>query len=154
MKAGRQPSDTDEAVIVRGVLRLARALRRSVPVDEVSGGALSLLVALNDGGPQSAVALASSVGLQPQSLSRLLARLETEGLIRRSVDPADRRRHVIVPTDAGLVALGRAMHSRRQWLASTLADGLDTDERETLVRAARLMLRIATDGRTREEHGG
>jgi DNA-binding MarR family transcriptional regulator len=141
----RADSTGAETHIVRGVLRLARAMRRAVPTGETSGGALSLLVTLHNGGPMSAVALAQREGLQPQSLSRLLVRLEQEGSIERSLDPADHRRHVIVLTQTGLMALERAMNRRRVWLASAMARRLAPDERETLARAADLMLRIATD---------
>jgi DNA-binding MarR family transcriptional regulator len=136
---------SDEAEIVRGVLMLARALRRSVPAGEVSGGGLALLAALHQAGPMSAVALAQNVGLQPQSLSRLLPRLESDAMIEREVDAADRRRHVIALTRHGREALKRAMGYRREWLAAAMSDRLDTAERALLLRASSLMLRLIED---------
>jgi DNA-binding MarR family transcriptional regulator len=138
-----QDRDGDEAVIVRAVLRLARRLRQSVPASELTGGALGLVAALHRGGPMSAASLARSEGLQPQSLSRLLARLERQAFIERGVDPADRRRQVIEVTRSGLGALDRAIAHRRSWLAEAMADRLDEAERAELLRAAALMLRIA-----------
>ena len=135
--------NSDEAVVVRAVLRLARQLRRAVPSAELTGGVLSLLVALCRGGPMSAVMLARSEGLQPQSLSRLLARMARDGLIERPVDPKDRRRQVISVTPRGLDALGWAMTQRRRWLAAAMADRLDDAERAVIVHAAELILRIA-----------
>jgi DNA-binding MarR family transcriptional regulator len=137
--------ENSEAEIVRGVLILARALRRSVPVGEVTGAGLALLAALHRDGPMSAVTLAQSVGLQPQSLSRLLLRLENDTMIEREIDAVDRRRHVIALTAHGRRALKRAISYRREWLARAMADRLGAAERALLLRASTLMLRLAAE---------
>jgi DNA-binding MarR family transcriptional regulator len=133
----------DEARIVRAVLRLARALRRSAPAVELTGGALALLATLYRQGPLSAVALARAEGLQPQSLSRLLARMEGDALIEREVDPRDRRRQIITLTPRGRGALGWAMTQRRTWLGAAMEARLSDAERATLVAAAETMLKLA-----------
>jgi DNA-binding MarR family transcriptional regulator len=137
---GEEPA---EARIVRAVLRLARALRGSARSAELTGGAVALLATLHRNGPLSAVALARAEGLQPQSLSRLLARLERLALIERSVDRQDRRRHVIALTQRGLGALGWSMGERRRWLGEAMRERLTDAERGTLAAAAEIMLRIA-----------
>ena len=142
-----------EARIVRAVLRLARALRRSAPAAELTGGALALVATLYRKGPLSAVALARAEGLQPQSLSRLLVRMEADALIERAVDPDDRRRHVITLTPRGLGALDWAMTQRRRWLGAVMAERLNDTERATLLAAAEIMLRIA-DPLQEKHHGG
>jgi DNA-binding MarR family transcriptional regulator len=126
--------ESDEARIVRAVLRLARAMRRSAGAAELTGGALALIATLYRNGPMSAVALARAEGLQPQSLSRLLVRMEGDSLIERTVDPTDRRRHVITLTSRGRSALGSAMAQRER---------LSEAERASLLAAAEIMLRIA-----------
>ncbi|MDO6414670.1 MarR family transcriptional regulator [Sphingomonas sp. BIUV-7] len=136
-------SESDEARIVRAVLRLARRLRRSSASAALTGSGLALLAGLHRDGPMSAAALASGEGLQPQSLSRLLARLERDGLIDRPVDPLDRRRQVIAITRAGRAALNDAMALRRRWLSTAVAGHLAGAERATLLAAAEIMLRIA-----------
>ena len=128
---------------MRAVLRLARALRRSAPAAELTGGALALVATLYRKGPLSAVALARAEGLQPQSLSRLLVRMEADALIERAVDRDDRRCHVITLTPRGLGALDWAMTQRRRWLGSVMAERLSDAERATLLAAAEIMLRIA-----------
>jgi len=135
--------ESNEARIVRAVLRLARALRQSAPATELTGGALALLATLHRKGPLSAVALARAEGLQPQSLSRLLVRMGADALIERAVDPADRRRHVITLTPRGLDALDWAMTQRRRWLGTVMAERLCDVERATLLAAAETMLRLA-----------
>jgi DNA-binding MarR family transcriptional regulator len=134
--------DGDEAKVIRSVLRLARALRQSARDTEPSGAALGLLATLYRWGPMSAVDLSRREGLQPQSLSRILASLDKAGLIERAIDPADRRRHVIAITEHGAAALGRSMNLRRRWLATAMTERLNASERTALLRAADLMLRM------------
>jgi DNA-binding MarR family transcriptional regulator len=138
-----EDEEADEARIVRAVLRLARALRGSARAAEVTGGTLGLLATLYRSGPLSAVALARAEGLQPQSLSRLLARMEKDALVARRIDQDDRRRHVITLTPRGLGALGWSMGERRRWLAQVMHEQLSPAERGTLAAAADIMLRIA-----------
>ena len=133
----------DEDIIVRAVMRLARELRHAAGPTELTGAALGLLATLHRDGAMSAVELAQREGLQPQSLSRLLAQLDKDRLIDRSVDDKDARRHVIVLTQSGLGALARSIHRRREWLADRMAERLNAEEQEALLDAAELMLRMA-----------
>jgi DNA-binding MarR family transcriptional regulator len=135
--------DSDVALIARGVLRLARRMRVEAPAGEVSTAALGLLATLHREGPMPGVALAEAEGLQPQSLTRLLAVLVADGMIERTPDPADRRNLVIAITREGRRALRTAMQARRRWLNAALADSLSDSERDTLIAASELMLRLA-----------
>ncbi len=125
-------------------MRLGRRLRRAAPASELTNGALALLVHLHQDGPASAVALARAEGLQPQSLSRVLARMTKDKLIERAVDPDDRRRQVIAITDRGRGALSWAINERRRWMATAMSERLTAHERETLIAAAAIMLKLAT----------
>lgn len=135
--------DADVALIARGVLRLARRLRIEAPAGGLSTAALGLLATLHREGPMPGVALAEAEGLQPQSLTRLLAALVTGGMIERTPDPADRRNLIIAITPNGRRSLRGAMQARRRWLADALADRLSGAERDTLIAASELMLRLA-----------
>lgn len=133
----------EEAIFVRAVLRLARRLRQQGDDPELSGSAFSLMATLHREGAMSAVDLARCEGLQPQSLSRLLQRLDADGLIKREVDGDDLRRHVIKATPQGITALRRSVAKRRDWIANIMAERLTAAERVELLGAAHLMLRIA-----------
>lgn len=133
-----------EDLITRAVMRLGARLRRVAPTSNLTSGALSLLVRLHRDGVTSAAALARAEGLEPQSLTRILARLTQDGLIARTVDADDRRRLVITINDGGRGALGRAMSERRRWLAAMIDERLDAGERDTLVAAAAIMLKLST----------
>lgn len=148
--ANENNRESAESRIVRAVLRLARRLRQSALDTPLTGSGLTLLASLHRDGPMSAVALARNEGLQPQSLSRLLNRLESDGLIEQSTDPVDRRRHIIVITRTGRTALNQAMSQRRQWLAESMTQQLDETERATLLAAADIMLKMAASGQKRD----
>lgn len=66
----------------------------------VSAGDQRALTLLR-GGPMSAGALAKEIGLTPGAVTGMVDRLERAGLVRREVDPDDRRRVVITPTESG-----------------------------------------------------
>jgi DNA-binding MarR family transcriptional regulator len=80
---------------------------------------------------------------QPQSLTRTFASLEAHLLIRRVVDPADRRQSLLSVTDAGRGALRDEMQPRDAWVASVLERETTAAERAVLARAAELFERLA-----------
>jgi len=131
------------ALIARAVLRLGRRLRGAQPERAVSLSTLALLTALRRRGPMSAVQLAREEKLQPQSLTRLLAAMTREGLVARQIDPADRRAHVIQITREGRGVIAHDMAARRAWLDQAMEMALTPEEREQLVQAAPLMLKLA-----------
>lgn len=79
---------------------------------------------------------------QPQSLTRVFAELERDGLLRRVPGERDRRQSVLHLTAAGRTELSRDMAGRDAWLAEALG-ALSETEREVLRLAARLMDRLA-----------
>lgn len=95
-----------------------------------------LLWELGEHGPSSAGALAQALRLDAGYLSRLLSRLQEQGLLQRQADAADARVQRIAPTRSGrsrFAALDRA--SRRQLLQQT-AHLQPSDRRELLAAMA------------------
>lgn len=90
----------------------------------------------------SAGALAAADHQQPQSLTRVFAELQSDGLINRTRDGHDGRQRVLELTQTGRQALALDMAQRDAWLDVALADLTET-EREVLLLAARLMNRLA-----------
>lgn len=131
------------AAIVRGVLSLARRLRVERADGAASPAAISLLATLYRLGPVPAVRLAAEERLQPQSLTRLLAALEEDGLIARTPDPEDRRQRVIALTRRGRNVLAADMRDRGRWLDAAMADTLTAGERAALGKAADAMIKLA-----------
>jgi DNA-binding MarR family transcriptional regulator len=143
----------DTALIVRGVLRLSRRLRSERPESTVSLSALSLLSTLHRSGPMPAARLAQAERLQPQSLSRLIAQLDRDGLIKRRPGKEDRRTLILEITEAGRRALSHDMTARRIWLEGAMRKVLVPGERAMLAHAAVAMLRLANEGVEAEEEG-
>jgi DNA-binding MarR family transcriptional regulator len=133
----------DPAPIARAVLQLARRLRAERPESSVSLSGLGLLNTLHREGPMPAARLAEAERLQPQSLTRLIARLETEGLVVRTRGEVDRRTLLLQITPAGRAVIGQDMTARRAWLASAMDAVLTVEEQAELARAAELMQRLA-----------
>ena len=98
-----------------------------------------------------AARLAKAERLQPQSLSRLIAQLERDGLIARRPGERDRRTLILEITAAGRKALSRDIVARREWLEGAMRRVLMPGEREMLAHAAVAMLRLADEGGAGEE---
>jgi DNA-binding MarR family transcriptional regulator len=123
--------------------RLGRRLRAERIGHGLTLSKLSVLTMLTRAGPMTASALASAERLQPQSLTRMLSRLEDDGLIARNPAPGDRRQVRIEITREGLAVLDEDTARREAWLARMMAERLTPTECELLRLAAGLMERLA-----------
>jgi DNA-binding MarR family transcriptional regulator len=140
--------DDDETRSTASELRQAMGqLGRRLRAERVSYGLsrsrLSLLSLLALNGPMTASAMAAAERLQPQSLTRMLSRLEDDDLIVRSPDDKDRRQVRIEITHKGGAVLDEDTARRESWLAKAMAERLTPTEREVLRLAAGLMERLA-----------
>lgn len=89
------------------------------------------LTLLRDFGERSQSDLADALGIDPTNLVALLNDLESRGLVERQRSTADRRRHTVVLTNAGVRRLASVEHvlaAIEQRLFSTL----DAHEQRTL----------------------
>jgi DNA-binding MarR family transcriptional regulator len=126
-----------------GTMRLGRRLRLERPEHAVTSAELSVLGLLHRRGPMSAGDLASAEQVQPQSLTRTLATLAERGQIRRSPDPADRRRSLVSITELGTEGIIADVSQRDRWLAMAMAEELSLAEIHLLMMAGELMERLA-----------
>src|SRR5947209_12141665 len=67
----------------------------------ITQGEAHVLAALHRGGPSSIGALHREFGHKPSTLTNILDRLEQRRLIRREINPADRRSFIVHLTPAG-----------------------------------------------------
>jgi DNA-binding MarR family transcriptional regulator/GNAT superfamily N-acetyltransferase len=96
--------------------------------------------------PLTTQALRERLGLDSGYLSRLLRRLEEDGLIRVTPDPGDRRRRQVGLTEAGKESW-KELERRSDDQARLIVDPLTERQRERLARAlgeADLLVRAAT----------
>lgn len=136
-------ADEEAVSILQAILALGRRLRSERPEGAVTLSAISLLGTLRRLGPMSATKLAAEERLQPQSLTRMVARLEKDGLIERQRSRDDRRAVTIALTEKGRSVLAEDLRSRLKWLQASMAEALSDEERASLIAAAGAMQRLA-----------
>jgi len=130
----------------RSVTYLARRLRGLRSDHGISGSKLAILGWLFRGEqPMTATDLARLERLQPQSLTRIIAELDEQGLIRRTTAEEDRRQILIEITEAGRELLVLDAYRQNQWLIETMAARLTKAEREILAVAADLLDKLASE---------
>jgi DNA-binding MarR family transcriptional regulator len=133
-------------LLLRATLALGRRLRAERPAASITVAGVSILGTLRRLGVIPAVRLAAEERLQPQSLTRLLASLEAEGLILRLRGTVDRREMQVGITEAGIALLRSELSLRSAWLEQAMSTVLTDAERTQLVAAADLMIRLSDHG--------
>lgn len=124
--------------------RHMRALREDHGVSAAKLSALGRLRRADRA--MTASELASLEGLQPQSMTRIIAELDSLGLIARRQNESDRRQIDIVITSKGTDLLVRDARRQNEWLARAMTDRLTPAERAILALAAELLDRLADRG--------
>jgi DNA-binding MarR family transcriptional regulator len=84
--------------------------------------------------------LADALLLSRGGATRLVARAEDDGLVRREIPPDDRRATYAVLTDAGREAAERGLPAYIETVDRLFHDFVDDDEAEVLVRVWRRVL--------------
>ena len=109
------------------LLKLARELRRESHALGVTGGQVSLLFQIQRHKGIGVRGLAALERMSPAAMSGYVDRLERAGLLRRTPDPKDRRRHGLFVTEEGDRVLRSVKSRRTAWLAARL-EHLDPDD--------------------------
>jgi DNA-binding MarR family transcriptional regulator len=147
---GEGSSDLSAAgIAARLRLAVARLHRRARQEgisqgDDVTASRLAALATVFKHGPLTLGALAAEEQVQPPSMTRIVARLEEQGLLERTVDPDDRRVARVAITPAGVTLLEVTRTRRNAFLARRVARFTD-DERATLAAALPLLERVLED---------
>jgi DNA-binding MarR family transcriptional regulator len=125
------------------VLRLARHLRGETHALGVTGGQVSLLVAIDLNSGITAQELAARERISAPGVSGHLARLEGLGLIRR-VRGIDRRQVGLFLTQQGTDVLESVKQQRTSWLAEHL-ENMSAEDQATIVDAIGAFRRLMAD---------
>ena len=153
-RAARAVPAAHVAVRLRAsVSALVRRLRADPSPGALAPAKWSVLAQLHRRGPLAPSELAHHERVRLQTLTRLLAEIETAGLIGREVDAGDARRRVLSLTRAGRVLLTAEVHRREASLRNAVQRCLTLEERATLLQACALLDRIGdamVDGRSAE----
>ena len=127
------------------VTRLHRQLRQQAGSGLTVSGE-SALATIARHGPVSLGDLAAHEGVKPPSVTTMVAALEAQGLVTRSVDAADRRVSLVAVTPRGRLRLQRSRNRKTAYLAARLAR-LDERELEVLTDAAGILERLLQEER-------
>jgi DNA-binding MarR family transcriptional regulator len=125
------------AQLAEQFLRVTRRLRRAqserlAPLGLTPGQARALRVVAGSDRPLRMVELAERLGVVPRSVTTVVDALETAGLVRREIDPANRRSILLLLTDAG-VAVREQMREARRQASEDLFAPLSTAQRAQLL---------------------
>jgi DNA-binding MarR family transcriptional regulator len=137
---------TDLAGHLRLVIaRTARRLRQEAG-GELSPSLSSALAVIERHGPLTPSELAARERIQRPTATRILARLEEQGLVARTADPNDRRSSLVAATPSARALMGELRTRKTAFLARRLED-LDPADRAVLEQAATILERMLDEGR-------
>src|SRR5215210_1394964 len=128
-------TDSDLAGRLRlAITRTARRLRQEAGTD-LSPSLTAALATIERRGPLTPSGLAELERIKRPTATRLLRRLEEDGLIERVPDPTDGRAALVSVTPAGRELLKRLRSRKNAYLAKRLRE-LPPEDVEALDRAA------------------
>lgn len=134
------------------VIRLARLLRQQ-DRSGLSPTLTATLATIAREGPVTLGELAAHEQVAPPSITKVVAKLEADGLVTRRSDPADRRVSRVAITRAGQRRLEANRSRRTAWLESRLRE-LPPDDLARLEAAVEVLERLVAapveaEGRSR-----
>ncbi len=127
--------DAENVTRLRRVIgRLARLLNAAPVSENLTPTQASVLSLVAHRAPIGMTELADIEGLNPTMLSRVVAKLVDDDLVRRLPNPADQRAVQLAATDHGHEVHQRIIDSRTETVAKIL-DGLSPDVTDALLSA-------------------
>ena len=130
--------DVDSAQLADLLHGLTKRLRRAqaerlAPLGLTPAQERALRVIARGDEPRRMTELAERLGIVPRSLTTVIDALEEEGLVRREVDPRNRRATLLLLTDRGAAVRDEMREARRQ-AAEELFAPLSAADRDELAR--------------------
>ena len=135
-------SGTELEKVLQGLVRLIRQLATA---GDLSMTAASVLGRLMRDGPQRLTELANNEGVSQPGMTQLVARLERDGLVRRTASTDDRRGVLVEVTDTGGELVERRRAQRAEALQQLLSL-LDPDDRAAINDALPALTRLVEAG--------
>ncbi len=135
----------DEAAEVAARLRLsatrlARRLRQEAGTG-LTPSQLSALATVHNHGPLTLGSLAEREQVAPPSITKVVTKLEADGLLQRSPDPTDRRVSHVRTTTVGAELVDESRRRKTAWLTDRIPE-LAHDERDRPAAAPDVLDRL------------
>jgi DNA-binding MarR family transcriptional regulator len=136
------PTDLGElsARLRLAIARTARRMRQEAGT-ALSASLTSALATIEGHGPLTPSELADLERVKRPSATRIVARLEKEGLVDRAADPADGRSSLVTASREGRALLRRLRTRKNAYLARRMRD-MDPEDVATLRAAAEVLERL------------
>ncbi|MFE6055858.1 MarR family winged helix-turn-helix transcriptional regulator [Kitasatospora sp. NPDC056446] len=154
-----EPAPLDAALadefstLLVGIQRMVRRrLRHTMEQPRLRGAQVELLRLVTDSPGLRVSDAAEELCLAGNSVSTLVNQLVTLGLLRREVDPADRRAALLYATREAVERI-EAWRGRRRALMEEIVAGLPADRREALAGALPALRDVADGLRALPEEG-
>jgi len=149
MSPSPTPSRAETATSdVAGRLRLAVARLQRIVRQQAMGGLNlaegSCLAIIDRHGPLSLSDVASRENLSAPTITKIVTRLEGQGLIERLADPTDRRVSLVAVSKNGAALLERVRSSRTAYLHRKLRE-LSDEDLSSLLAALPVLEALATE---------
>jgi len=149
-------SDDDAELVGRlslSITRLARVLRQQDPSRSTPAASSALATIVRDG-PLTLGALAAAERVSPSTITKIVNKLEADGVIERTIDPRDRRVHRIQLSAVGRRRVQSYRSKRNAWLTEQLRPLLQGDRTKVEDVVAVLEQLTATEGSDPLDAGG
>jgi DNA-binding MarR family transcriptional regulator len=118
----------------RAIGRVARSLNASAASEGLTPSQASVLAVVGARAPIGLAELARIEGINPTMLSRIVTKLDSLALIRRTPNPVDQRAALIEATEDGLQTSAR-IRGMRSVVVTKVVDRLPADTAATLLSA-------------------
>jgi DNA-binding MarR family transcriptional regulator len=143
VKASSREAAQLAAKVQVAIGRIARRLRQAHEVGELTMSEVSVLARLDRESPAPPGLLAECERVRPQAMAATLAALERRGMVERAPDPTDRRRVLVVPTEAGRAVVRDRHTAAVQHLTFAMDEEFTPTERRRLADVLPLLDRLA-----------
>ena len=131
---GEQVDEETMTRLRQAVSRIARQLNNTATDEGLTPSQATILGVIARRGPINLTELAELEGLNPTMLSRMVSKLDSEGLISRSRAPEDLRSAAVKVTRAGRTLEAKIRAGRAKVVARAM-DGLGEKQQQTLTKA-------------------
>jgi DNA-binding MarR family transcriptional regulator len=133
--AARTPTSAPEIAsrLRLSATRLARRLRQESGAG-LSPSQQSALAVIANHGPLTLGALAEHERVAPPTITKVVSKLESDGFVTRTPDPADRRVCRVVVSTEGAALLEEVRRRKTAWLTARISE-LDADHQRRLADA-------------------
>jgi DNA-binding MarR family transcriptional regulator len=141
------PADPSEvaARLRLSATRLARRLRQQAEAG-LTPSQLSALAVIDRYGPLTLGSLADHERVAPPSVTKVVHKLEADGLVLRTADATDRRIAWVATSPAGAALLDQTRRRKTAWLAARIGV-LDEDALARLAAALDVLDLLTSDDR-------